>query len=557
MSARAAAPLALHPDPSAPLRAEGLRHRLAVAGVLAGIVMVVLDAAVANVALPAIARALAVDPARSVRVVTAYQLALVMALLPCAALGERLGPRRVYTVGVALFVGASALCASATSLPLLVAARFAQGLGGAAVLSLGVALLRRVVPPARMGAVIGWNALAVAVASAAGPSLGALALSLAPWRWLFTLSLPLGGLVLLATRAHPAAPGSARALDLGSATLSASVAALFVIGAEQLVTRPWRAASLLFLAALGVVALLRRARRSEAPLIPVDLLRDDAFRASALASVLLFVGQSAAMLSLPFYLRHALGQSALRTGLVITPWPVAVALVAPLAGRLADRVPAARLCALGGGVLALGLSATALAPRSGQPQALVPLLAVCGVGFGLFQVPNNRSLLLSAPPARSGAAGGLQATSRLVGQTIGSVGVSLLLTLTPIELAPRLGLGGAALFALAAGIVSARRSASASGPGLQPPGALGAQGDATLQGGVEHPEDARAIRREAPAQGEVVRRVVGAKHRVGGGGQVHEGAQLMQQRGHLGEHEATSAHQRRQRRLGDHGERER
>lgn len=498
MSPRALSPRAVGPAASRVARRDGAsRRRLAVAGVLAGIVLVVLDASVANVALPAIARALSVDPARSVRVVTSYQLALVMALLPCAALGERLGARGVYTAGVALFVGASAWSASAPSLPLLVAARFAQGLGGAAVLSLGVALLRGVVPPERMGVAIGWNALAVAVASAVGPSVGAAVLSAGSWRWLFALNLPLSALVLLATRAHPASRGSARPFDLGSAALSASVVAVFVVGAEGLVAHPGRAGALLALAALGGVALVRRARGHEAPLIPVDLLRDGSFRAAALASVLLFVGQSAAMVSLPFYLRHVLGQSPLRTGLLITPWPLAVALAAPLAGRLADRVSAARLCALGGGALAVGLAAAALAPRSVLPRGLIPLLAVCGVGFGLFQVPNNRTLLLSAPVARSSAAGGAQATARLLGQTIGSVVMSALLSRTPLAVAPRLGLGVAAGFALVAAAVSAQRISRRS----QAPGALGAQGDAPLQRGVEHPEDARAVRREATAQG--------------------------------------------------------
>lgn len=446
------------PAAEADLGAHGPRRALAVTCVLAAIVLVVLDGAVVNVALPALARSLAVAPARSVRVVTAYQLALVMALLPCAALGESLGYRRVYRAGVALFVGASALCAVAPTLPLLVAARFAQGLGGAAVLSLGVALLRRVVPPARLGAAVGWSALSVALASAAGPTVGALVLSVANWPWLFAVNLPLGALVLLATRALPRVPGSARAIDLGSAALSASVFAAFITGAEQAVARPAVAVCLLAVAALGGVALVRRALPLEAPLIPVDLLRDGSFRTSVIASVCLFIGQGAAMVSLPFYLRHALGQSALHTGLFITPWPLTVALVAPIAGRLADRVAGAWLCALGGGVLALGLAGAALVPLAGRPLALVPFVVLCGVGFGMFQVPNNRNLLLSAPLARSGAAGGVQATARLTGQTLGAVLVSVLFTQASIEVAPRVGLGVAAALALVAGMVSARRA---------------------------------------------------------------------------------------------------
>ena len=185
-------------------------------------------------------------------------------------------------------------------------------------------------------------------------------------------------------------------------------------------------------------------------MIPLDLLGNPSFRISAIASVCCFAGQSAAMVSLPFYLQHGLGQDALRTGLLITPWPLTVAIAAPLSGKLVERISGGVLCALGGGLLALGLTAAALWPLHGQPLALVPLLVLCGAGFGLFQVPNNRNLFLSAPRERSGAAGGMQGTARLTGQTMGAVLMTVLFTSTSLELAPRLGLGAAALLTLVA-----------------------------------------------------------------------------------------------------------
>lgn len=436
----------------------GLRRTGASACVLAAIALVVLDASVANVALPAIARSLQVTPAESVRVITAYQMALVMALLPCAALGESLGYRRVYTAGVALFATASALCAWAPSLLSLIAARFIQGLGGAAIMSLGIALLRFIVPQRQLGTAIGWNALAVALAAAAGPTVGAIVLSAASWPWLFAINLPLGALVLLATRALPHVPGSARRLDLFSVALSATAFAALVVGAELLPERPALAAFILTAAAVAMLALVHRELPRQVPLIPLDLLREGSFRISVIASVCCFIGQSAAMVSLPFYLQHGLGQDALRTGLLITPWPLSVALVAPRAGRLASRIPGAWLCALGGALLALGLVLAALWPLHGRPLVLVPFCMLCGVGFGLFQVPNNRNMFLSAPRARSGAAGGLQATARLTGQTLGGVLMTLLLAVTPIDRAPRLGLGVAAVLTLAAGLVSMLRA---------------------------------------------------------------------------------------------------
>lgn len=438
----------------------------ALAAVLSATVLVVLDSAIANVALPTIARALHARPAQAVWVVTAYQLALVMALLPCAALGESQGYRRVFTGGIALFTAASLACALAPSLAWLAVARFAQGLGGAGIMALGAAQIRLIVPHERLGSAIGWTALTVALSGAAGPTLGAAVLSVLPWPFLFGINLPVGAAVLVLARALPAHQGSLRPLDLLSVALNAAAFAALVLGAEMLPSRTLAGLAALATAAAFMAALVRREMPREAPLIPIDLLRGLSFRLSVIASVCCFTGQSAAFVALPFLLQHGLGLSPLATGLVMTPWPLAVAVTAPAAGRLANRMQGAWLCGAGGACLAAGLSAAAFWPlhRGGAgfgAAPLVPLLALCGAGFGLFQVPNNRNMLLAAPRARSGAAGGMQSTARLAGQTLGAVTMSLLFALSPAGAAPRLGLCVAAVMALAAGLVSVVRGGAA------------------------------------------------------------------------------------------------
>lgn len=434
------------------------RPVLAIAAVLAATVLVVLDASIVNVALPTLARALHVSAAGSVLIMTAYQLALVMALLPCAALGEGLGFRRVFLAGVSLFTLASAACALAPSLPWLAAARFVQGLGGAAVMALGVALLRQVVPPKSLGAAIGWNAMAVALAAAAGPSLGALILSGPGWPWLFAVNLPVGAAALLAGRSLPRHVGTGRPLDLVSVALNATVFAALVAGADLLPRQPGLSILLFPAGGLALLILVRREMPKPAPLVPLDLLRGDAFRLSAVASVCCFTGQSAALLSLPFRLQHDLGQTVLMTGLYMTPWPLAVAAAAQASGWLSDRVSTAWLCTLGGGLMALGLTGAAICPPTAGPTALVPFIALCGLGFGLFQTPNNRSMFLAAPAERSGAAGGMQGTARLTGQTAGAVVMTILFMTMSFHAAPRLGLAVAAALTLAAGLVSLLRA---------------------------------------------------------------------------------------------------
>jgi DHA2 family multidrug resistance protein-like MFS transporter len=212
--------------------------------------LVVVDAAMVNVALPSVAESLDITPAMSVRIVLAYQTALVVALLPAAALAESVGYRRTFSAGLALFIAASLLCANASSLEWLVAMRFVQGLGGAAIMALGIALLRQTLPSTRMGAAIGWNALTVAIASAAGPLLGALIVSYAGWQWLFLAHLPLGLLAAAASRALPPIAGTRGGLHLASIALSAVGFASLVVGAQSLGHSPAVAFILLIAAAV-------------------------------------------------------------------------------------------------------------------------------------------------------------------------------------------------------------------------------------------------------------------------------------------------------------------
>lgn len=452
---------------SAPLppEADGLpmpQRLLAAIAILGALALVVIDGAIANVALPSIALQLRAPPSETVWIVTGYQLAVVMFLLPASAMGERFGYRRVFAAGVTLFTLASALCAFAPSMGWLVAARFLQGLGSAAVMPLGLALLRFTYPKRLLGAAIGWNALAVALSSAAGPGIGAAILAIADWRWLFAVNLPLGALVLMACSKLPRASGSARSIDGISIVLNAGLFAAFVMGCDKLMTAPVLGIGLLVLSGLGLWALVRREMPRAAPLIPLDLLRGHSFRISVIASVCCFTGQMASYIALPFHLQHALGLSASATGLLMTPWPIAVMAAAPLSGRLADRVPTAWLCAAGGLTMAVGLAACAALPLQGHIVLFVVASALAGLGFGFFQTPNNRNMLMTAPKERSGAAGGMQGMARLSGQTLGSLLMGFLFALLPTSMAPRWGLAISAVLTLAAGLISTLRRASPS-----------------------------------------------------------------------------------------------
>lgn len=437
-----------------PTPLAGSRRAIAVATVLAAMAVAVLDAGMVNIGLPSLAAAFAVPPARAILVVTAYQAALLMALLPLGALGERYGHRRVFTISVAVFTTASAAASLAPDLPCLIVARFLQGLGGAGIMALGMALLRFSLPAGELGRAVSWNALNVALMSAAAPALGALLLVLGDWRALFAASLPIAGLALLGSRALPSTRRSEAVTDVASMGLSALMFALLIAAAQTAARSPGPAAIALTMALVALVLLMRREAPKAEPLFPLDLLRGKTFRLSAIASVCCFAAQTAGLVALSFLLQHQLRLPPLATGLFMMAWPVSVAIAAALAARLSDRAPAAWLCAIGASALSAGLAGCAL-PTG--PMGIIPAVLAAGMGFGLFQTPNNRNLFLASSPLRSGAVGALQGTARVCGQTAGALMVAMLIGQFGVSAALPIGFAAAAVMAAAAGFVSLLR----------------------------------------------------------------------------------------------------
>lgn len=434
------------------------RRYWAVAAIALGITLAVIDSAIANVALPTIAADLNAEPAHSIWVVNGYQLAITVSLLPLSSLGDRIGYRNIYLPGLTIFTFASLGCALATSLPMLAFARVIQGFGAAGIMSVNTALLRFIYPQKLLGRGIGINALVVALSAAAGPTIASAILSVATWPWLFAVNLPIGLAALAcAIPSLPKTPASPHRFDWLSALLSAGTFGLLIGSIDALGQGEAFGLFVVELAAGSILAwiLTRRELGNPAPVLPVDLLRIPIFTLSISTSVCSFAAQMLALVSLPFML-HGLGYDAVATGLLITPWPIAIAIAAPLAGHLADRYPAGLLGGIGLGMFALGLLSLALLPASPNPFDIVWRMALCGAGFGMFQSPNNRAMITAAPKSRSGGASGMLGTARLLGQTSGASLVALMFARVP-DHGTMVSLFIATGFALVAACVSLAR----------------------------------------------------------------------------------------------------
>lgn len=431
------------------------QRRLVMLCAVLGIVLGGLDGAIANIALPTIAHDLQCSETLTVWVVNVYHLAVAVSLLPAAALADSLGLKRVYGFGMALFTAASLACALSGSLGALIGARVVQGLGAACMAALSGALVRSVYPRAMLHQAFAIIALAVAISAAIGPTLAAAVLAVASWPWLFLINVPIGVMaVVLFLRVAPSSPRAPLSFDGAGALLNVGALGLGILGVDALGQKETGLAVLEIGAGILCTLLLyRQQKKLKTPMLPLDLLAIPLFSLSILTSICAYAAQILAYVALPFLFQTVMHLSAVTTGLLVTPWPVLVAVAAPFAGRLATRHPASVLSSVGLAILATGLAALSLMPAQPAFWDVGWRMALCGIGFGFYQTPNNLTVMTSGPATRSGAASGMMAVARTLGWALGSALVALVFGLSQgsggavhcLELATAFALLGAVL----------------------------------------------------------------------------------------------------------------
>ena len=392
--------------------------------------MAVLDSSIANVALPTISHELQASPTQSIWIVNGFQIAVTATLFAFASLGDIIGYTNVYRTGIAVFTVGSLLCALSHTLPELVGARILQGLGASMIMGIQPGMVRRIYPPNMLGRGTGWMALTVATSAAAGPTIGGAILAIAHWSWLFMINVPIGVVdLVVSAKTIPRFPttGSLRDYDLAGAIFIGLALSFFTLGIEDIANqgRELVIAGCFIVCIVALASFIWRERHATRPLLPLELFKRPVFTLSSLTSACSFTAGGLAVVSLPFFFQAVLGRTPFESGLLFTPWPLAVATVAPFSGRLADRVPVWMLATFGLGLMGLGLALLAMMPANPTSGEIIWREIIAGIGFGFFQPPNNRELLSSVPPERTGTAGGMLATARLFGQSLGAALVAV------------------------------------------------------------------------------------------------------------------------------------
>ncbi len=389
-----------------------------------GLFMVVLDNLVVSTALPVIRVDLGASIEELEWTVNAYTLTFAVFLLTGAALGDRFGRRRMFAIGIALFTVASAAAALAPSMDALIAARAAQGLGGALVMPLTLTILSDAFPAARRGVALGiWGAVG-GIAIASGPLVGGLVIEGISWQWIFWLNVPVGiALVPLAITQLRESHGPEKALDLPGLALASTGLLGVVWGLVNGNGDGWASPSIVASLIGGVgllVAFVLWELRTPRPMLPMRFFRNRSFAAANGASLAMSFGMFGSIFLLTQFFQTAQGYSPLEAGLRVLPWTAMPMVVAPIAGALSDKIGSRPILATGLTLQAIGLAWIAAASTAtvGYTSLVGPFI-VSGIGMGMFFAPMANVILSAVSPAEEGKASGANNAIREVGGVFG------------------------------------------------------------------------------------------------------------------------------------------
>jgi EmrB/QacA subfamily drug resistance transporter len=397
----------------------------------AALFIVTLDNLVVSTALPTIRRDLHATIQQLEWTVNAYTLTFAVLLLTGAALGDRFGRRRMFVIGIMVFVAGSCGAALAPSIQWLIAARAFQGIGGAIIAPLTLTILSASVPAERRGAALGiWGAVG-GLAVGLGPVVGGAVVQGASWQWIFWLNVPIGLILApLAARRLDESYGPNSALDLPGAALASTGLLGVVFGIIRGSQTGWGTTEVIGSLAIGslvIVGFVLWELRTTAPMLPMRFFANRSFTAANIASMMMFFGMFGAVFLLTQFLQTVQGYSPLSAGLRVLPWTAMPLIVAPIAGALSDRIGGRMLMAAGIALqsIALVMLAALASPTVAYVDLVVPFV-IAGIGMGLFFAPVANVVLGSVRPEEEGQASGANNAIRELG---GVLGVSVLATI--------------------------------------------------------------------------------------------------------------------------------
>lgn len=384
-----------------------------------GIFMSTLDGSILNIANPTIARSLSVDLKQIQWVVTGYMLAIAASLLFFGNLGDKIGSNKVYTIGFLLFTLGSLFCGLSSSLPGLIAARIFQALGASMLMATGIGLVSNSFPPEERGKALGFTGSIVGIGNMSGPALGGFLVARFAWPVIFWINIPIGvAAFYLAWRFLPqqATSDNGKSFDPGGIVLFGLAAIILVLSMATGVSIDWR------LALLGLFLLLWFywfEKGNPKAMLDLGLFRIKPFLYGNIMGFIIYVAQTFMFFLLPFYLERLLGYSPAQSGLFMTIPPVCMAVTAPLAGSLSDRVGPARLTSISYLLISIAFAVFSAMSENTVPLHIIAGLVIIGIGMGCFGSPNNSSILGSVPKSKAGYTGGFIATVRNFGFSLG------------------------------------------------------------------------------------------------------------------------------------------
>jgi EmrB/QacA subfamily drug resistance transporter len=400
-------------------------NKWAVLAILAiGIFMATLDSSIVNISLPTIGSYFHVPLNGAVEwVIIAYLVVIAGVLLTIGRLADMVGRKNLWAAGLIVFTLGSAICGASPTLLVLIIARAFQGLGGALIMSVSPAILTGAFPPEERGRALGMNAVFVALGTSVGPTLGGLITANFSWRWIFYVNVPLGIIGVIATLLvlkERQARTTGRFDPAGALLLAVGLAAL-TLGLSFGQEWGWNSLALiatLIISASGFVLLVIVEQRVTDPIIDFSLLHNRVFVSANVSLIMSFLALFAVSFMLPFYLEELRAFSVIEAGLLLSPLPLTIAIIAPFSGALADRIGTRWLAASGLAIACVGLILISQLNAHSSVGDIIWRLVVTGAGQALFQSPNNSALMGSAPRARQGVAAGFLATGRVMGQSV-------------------------------------------------------------------------------------------------------------------------------------------